>query len=181
MRYNKYSSEAILLSRKNYSEADRILVVFTKGYGKLVLLAKGIRKPKSRKRGALEIFSRVKFSANKTKTFDLMTEVEIIDSFAKIRSNLKRVALAYYFVEVVNKITKEEEKNELLYNLLCGYLSKLQYASKLKELRFSFLYQLLVLMGYWPLGKRMDNPDKTIEYVLERRINSLKVGISVLH
>jgi len=63
VKQKTYSSEGIILSRKNYGEADRILTVFSKNYGKVTLLAKGIRKLISKKRGHLEIFSEVKFSA----------------------------------------------------------------------------------------------------------------------
>ena len=76
MKQRSYSSDGIILSRKNYGEADRILIVLSKNFGKLSLLAKGIRKIKSKKRGHLEIFSKIKFSAVKGHGFDLMTEAD---------------------------------------------------------------------------------------------------------
>ena len=78
------------MARQNYSEADRILKLFTKHYGKVSIIAKGVRKPKSRKRGSLEVFGHIKFAASRGKNLDLMTEVEIIDSFELVRKSLKR-------------------------------------------------------------------------------------------
>src|SRR3990170_878312 len=105
MKLHSYSSEGIVLARRNYGEADRILSVYTKNHGRVSLMAKGIRRPKSRKRGHLEIFSHVRFQAATGRGIDLMTEVEVIDDFKEIRRSLKKVSLAYYFCEVIGKIT----------------------------------------------------------------------------
>ena len=128
------------MARRNYSEADRILVVYSKYYGKLSLLAKGVRKPKSRKRGALEVFTHIKFAAARGKNLDIITEVEIIDAFDTVRNDLKKVSLAYYFMEVIDKITREQEKNETLFKLILTYLKKLQFTKSLKKLRADFIY-----------------------------------------
>ncbi|MDP2672979.1 MAG: DNA repair protein RecO, partial [Nanoarchaeota archaeon] len=135
MKLRNYSSEGIILSRKNYSEADRILVVFSKNYGKLSLLAKGVRKLKSKKRGHLEIFSHIKFSAVKTNAIDIMTEVETINTFSKVRVNLNKISLAYYFCEVVIKTTREDEIKNNIFNLLVNFLKRLANETKLKKLR----------------------------------------------
>jgi len=123
VRAKKFTSEGIVISRKNYSEADRILVIYTNDYGKLFVMAKGVRKLKSKKRGHLEVFSHIKFSASKGSGIDVMTEVESINDFHKIKKDLKKVALAYYFMEVVFKLTSQEEKNKELFRLILNYLA----------------------------------------------------------
>jgi DNA repair protein RecO (recombination protein O) len=180
MKLRSYSSEGIILSRKNYGEADRILVVFTKSYGKLSLLCKGIRKIKSKKRGHLEIFSEIKFSAVEGKGFDIMTEAETINDFSGVRINLNKISLAYYFCEVVNKITHEDNTQSLVFNHLSSALSDLEYETELKKLRLKFIYDLLTEMGYWPAGKKLLDADIVLDDVLERKINSIRVGKKVL-
>lgn len=180
MKLRTYSSEGIILSRKNYGEADRILVILTKNYGKVSLLAKGIRKLQSRKRGHLEIFSQIKFSAVNGKGFDLMTEAGTLNTFSKIRLNLNKVTLAYYFCEVINKITREGERQSSVYDLLTTVLEQLETAKNLKILRKDFIFKLLIELGYWPKDKNMINHDIELEEVLERKINSLRVGKKVL-
>src|SRR3972149_254097 len=118
MRLRSYSSEAIVLARRNWGEADRILVIYSKSFGKKRLLAKGVRRPKSRKRGHIEVFSNLKFSASRGKGLDLMTEAEIIENFSIIRKDLKKVAVAYFLMETVGRITHDEEKNERLFELM---------------------------------------------------------------
>lgn len=180
MKLRTYSSEGIILSRKNYSEADRILTIFSKTYGKVTLLAKGIRKLISKKRGHLEIFSKVKFSAVNGKGFDILTEAITLNNFTNLRLNLNKVTLAYYFCEVVNKITREGEKQPTVYGLLTTALEQLETAKNLKILRKEFINNLLINLGYWPKDKKMIDHDIELEEVLERKINSVRVGKKML-
>lgn len=180
MRGKRYSSEGIVLARRSYSEADRILVVYSKNYGKVSLMAKGVRKPKSRKRGSLEVFSHIKFSAARGRNLDIIEEAEIIDSFQTIRKNLKKVAVAYYFMEVVGRVTREDKKNEKFFALILKNLQNLKTTKSLRKLREEFIFQTLVLLGFWPKGRIMDNPDKILENVVEREINSIRVGKKLL-
>jgi len=180
MHPKHYSSEGIVLARRNYGEADRILVVFSKAFGKISLIAKAVRYPKSRKRGAIEIFSHIKFAAIRGKNLDLITEAEIIDTFNLIRRDLKRASLAYFFMETVGRTLHEGEQNMEIYKLLIEYLNKLKIAKMLKRLRLDFILKLLTLEGFWPQGKIMKNPDNSLEEVIEREMNSYRVGKRLL-
>jgi DNA repair protein RecO (recombination protein O) len=172
----KFSSEGIVLKRINFSEADRIIDLYSKDFGKISLLAKGVRKPKSRKRGSLEIFTYLKFQAARGKGLDFLEECEIIDTYSEIRKNLNKVTLAYYFMEVLSKLIYGSEKNEELFHLILKYFNVLKSTKGLKELRISFIYDLLTLFGFWPKGKIMSNPDEVLEEVIERKLNSVRIG-----
>src|SRR4051812_22198826 len=100
-RFKSYSDIGILIARKNYSEGDRILVLFTKNFGRVTVIAKGVRKLKSRKRGHIEIFSLIKFQAVTGKSMDILTEAEVINDYEEIRSDLTKVSVAYFLVEIV--------------------------------------------------------------------------------
>lgn len=176
MRARTYSSEGIVLARRNYGEADRILVVFSKDQGKLSLMAKGVRKPSSRKRGHIEVFSHLQFSAARGKSLDIIIEAEMIDAFSSIRKDLKKVSVAYFFVETVGRLTREDEKNQSVFNLLLYYLNRLKKSKSLKLLRDEFTVEILTLLGFWPRGKHMDNPDTVLEEVAERQFSSIRVG-----
>lgn len=180
MKPRNYSTEAIILAVKDYSEADRILVVFSKDYGKLSLIAKGVRKTNSKKRGHLEVFNLIKFSATKTKGLDIIVEAEIIKSYSKIRKDLKKVSLGYYFCEVLGKSTKEEEVHRQTFDLLEAYFTKLEKQKMLKNLRINFVSDLLVNLGYWPKDKKIIDVDRVLEEVIERQINSYRVGKKIL-
>lgn len=176
MKPHSYTSEGIVLGRRDFGEADRILILYTKNFGRVSLIAKGVRRPKSRKRGHIEVFNLVKFQAVTGRGIDLMTEAEVVDDFKEIRKSLKKVSLAYYFSEVIGRITHEQEANVELFNLILGYLDELKTAKELRKLREDFLNELLVLMGYWPSGRKLEDPDEKLEEVIERQIYSKRVG-----
>lgn len=176
MKPRSYTSQGIVLARRNFGEADRILVVYSKNFGRLSLVAKGIRRPKSRKRGHLEVFSLVNFQAVSGRGLDIMTEAELIDDFSEVRKSLNKISLAYYFAEVIGRITHEGEANVELFNLIIKYLNKLKITNGLKNLRMKFIQELLALMGYWPVGREMSDPDHELEEIIERQVASYRVG-----
>lgn len=180
MKPHSYSDEGVVLARRNFGEADRILVVYSKNHGRISLIAKAVRRPESRKRGHIEIFSRVAFQAATGKGLDLMTEAEVVDSFKDIRKNLKRVSLAYYFCEVIGKITHDGESNFEVYNLLAESLEILKTAKELKNLRLNFVLSLLTMLGFWPKGRLLIDPDQKLEEVIERQLTSVRVGKMML-
>ena len=171
-----YTSEGIVLTRRNFWEADRIVSIYSKDNGRISLIAKGVRKPKSRKRGHIEVFNLIKFQAVLGHGLDIMTEAEVINDFKSVRNSLKKISLAYYFMEVVGRITHEGEPNIELFNLIVSSLTKLQTAKELKNSALEFLQNILTLFGYWPKGLTIPNLDEKLEEVIERRILSERVG-----
>lgn len=175
-----YASEGIVIARRNYSESDRIIVVFTKDYGRVSLLAKSVRLPKSRKRGHVEVFSYIKFLASSGSGLDYLTEVETVDTFGTSRKDLSRVSLLYYFSEVIGKVTREHEKNEQLFDLILSYFEGIKDESKLKSMKKSFIKDVLTCLGYWPEGRSLPNPEDLLSEVSEREMLSERVGRRVL-
>ena len=54
MKPRSYTSEGVVLARRHFGEADRILVLYTKNFGRISLIAKGVRRPKAGKGGILK-------------------------------------------------------------------------------------------------------------------------------
>lgn len=176
MNLRSYSDEGIILARRNYGEADRILSIYTRNHGRMAYLAKGVRRSNSKKRGHLEVFSRISFQASRGKGLDLITEVETLENFNSIRQNLKRVSLAYYLLEVVGRMTREAEPHPGLFNLLLTYLRRLKVEKELKQLRLNFVLELLTLLGFWPKDRPLLDPDAKLAEVIERQVFSVRVG-----
>ena len=175
-----YSDEGIVLARRNFGEADRILSIYSKNHGRISAIAKGIRKVTSKKRGHLEVFSYINFQITNGHGIGILTEVETLNSFELVRKELKKVSLAYFFCEVIGKITHEHERNDGIFELILNYLEKLQFETRLRTFRFNFILELLIITGFWPKGKKLFNPDEKLEEVVERSINSIRVGRKVL-
>lgn len=172
-----YRTEGVILKRTNFGEADKLLTLFSKHFGKIRLLAKGIRKPKSRKGGNLELFNWVKIYVAKGRNLDLVTEVEVVKPFRKWRKDLSRVAIAYHLAELVDRLTAEEAKSREVFDLLVLSLEKLGTEEDLEKLRSDFEVRLLEELGFWPRGKSAQQVDLQayIEKLIEKRLNSRKI------
>jgi len=171
-----YKSEGVVLKRNNFGEADKIVTVFSKHYGKVSLLAKGIRRMTSRKRGNLEVFNQVTFFAVKGKGMDIVTETELVQSFSDWRKDLKKVAVAYELCEMVDKLTVEGSEQEEVYELLVNYLENLGNALDANQNFFisSFGINLIKLLGFWPKEKAIPVNFSVTSYVEELIEKELK-------
>lgn len=171
-----YKTVGIVLNQVNFSEADRLLTIFTRDFGRLRLLAKSVRKLTSRKRGHLELFSQVKIVCAKGKNLDLITEAETVNNFSALRQNLNRVRIAYLLCELVNDLTAENQEHEDVYNLLLLYLTQLNSPGAPKDLILNFEKSLLELLGFG-LPSKVDRSslESHISSITEKPLNSKKI------
>ncbi|MCJ7828044.1 DNA repair protein RecO [Patescibacteria group bacterium] len=120
-----YKAEAIVLGGFNLGETDRILTLFTRRYGKVKVVAKGVRRIISRKAGSLDDFSWVWLVLARGKSLDIITEVELLKGKRDWRDNLIRVGLAYYLTEIVDRMTAERQPHEFVFEALVHNLNRL--------------------------------------------------------
>jgi len=117
-----FRCEAIVLRRVNFGEADRMLTLFSKEYGKIRALAKGARKPQTRKTGHVELFMRTNFLIARGKNIDIVTQAEMIEAYPKLRGDLLRTTYASYVVELIDQFTGEGDRDLTKYQLLAEAL-----------------------------------------------------------
>ena len=134
------STEGIILKRINFSEADRILTVLTIDNGQVSMLAKGVRKSKSKLAGGLEIFSVSDINYIDGKS-DLKTIVSsrLKVHFKNIVSNIERTMAAYDFMKIIESFSKHTETTEY-YKLLKNGLTALNDDSVAVELTEAWFY-----------------------------------------
>ncbi|MEX1171566.1 MAG: DNA repair protein RecO [Chloroflexota bacterium] len=114
----RYTTEAIVLSRFDLGEADRVLTLMTPGGGKLKAIAKGVRRPTSRLGGSLEPFAELTIALARGRTFDVVTQVSVGHAWLNLRDDLESTATAWYLAELADRSLEERHAAELLYALL---------------------------------------------------------------
>lgn len=114
----RYSTDAIVLSRFDYGEADRILTLITPTGGKLKAIAKGIRRPTSRIGGSLEPFAELNVLLARGRTFDVVTQVSVGHAWLNLRDSLEGAATAWYLAELADRSLEERHAAEPVYALL---------------------------------------------------------------
>ena len=83
-----YKEEAIVLRSMAYGEADQDLTLFTRGTGKVAAIAKGVRKPSSRLRGAVQLFSHSHLVIYSGKNLDTISQGDADENFSFIEQDL---------------------------------------------------------------------------------------------
>lgn len=113
-----YSIEAIILKRTDIGEADRILTLFTPARGKMRAVAKGIRRPVSKKAGHLELLDRSQLQIALGRNLDIITQAEGRENFLHLRSELWHMTCGFYFVELVDRFVEDSTPHLDIYTLL---------------------------------------------------------------
>jgi DNA repair protein RecO (recombination protein O) len=114
----RYTTDAIVLSRFDLGEADRVLTLITPAGGKLKAIAKGIRRPTSRIGGSLEPFAELTVALARGRTFDVVTQVSVGHAWLRLRDDLESTATAWYLAELADRSLEERHAAEPLYALL---------------------------------------------------------------
>mgnify|MGYP000745639596 FL=1 len=100
----QYLERAVVLRTYKLGEADRIVVLMTEGHGKVRAVAKGIRKTKSKIGARLEPMSHVEILLYKGRELDVVNQVELISSSAKLHHDLDRLTQGISMLEAVDYI-----------------------------------------------------------------------------
>jgi len=147
-RERTYRTEAIVLRRKDFGEADRLLTLFTPEEGKIRVLAKGIRKPRSRKAGHLELYTRSNLLLAKGRDMDIITQAATVEAYRPMREDLLRSTYGSYCIELLDRFTPDEAENKPLYDLLAEALGWLSQTNDLALVTRYYELQLLGMSGY---------------------------------
>ena len=144
-----YRSKGIVLRSIRYGEADRILDLYTQDVGLVSVIAKGIRRTKSRFGGRLEPLSCVDFLAYEGRTLDTVTQVEVLRSFHGVRENLKSLEAAGGMVANVRAFSGGDEADRRVFNLLYHALDALDARTRdTMSFEAAFSLKLSILAGY---------------------------------
>jgi DNA repair protein RecO (recombination protein O) len=141
----------IILSRTDYGEADRIITVLTPDRGKLRLMARGVRKVKSKLAGGIELFSTSHITYIEGRgEIGTLVSTRLIRHYGGIIRDIERVQLGYELIKQLNRAT-EDEPEPAYYELLEQAFAALDDPSiNLRLIRLAFEARLLRLSGHAP-------------------------------
>lgn len=148
---NQHRTTAIILTRVNYGESDRIITVLTPDVGKLSLMAKGVRKIKSKLAGGIELFSVSEISYVPGKGgLNTLVSSRLLRHYGSIVADINRTMLGYELIKLLHELT-EEEPEKAYYELIELIFASLDQPSMSIELiRVWVSAQLLRLAGHTP-------------------------------
>jgi DNA repair protein RecO (recombination protein O) len=96
------------------------------------------------------LFHRANLFLARGRDFDIVTQAETVESFARLRDDLVRSAAASYVVELLDRLTPEEEENPAAYRLIVRTLEELCGEGGAALTLRCYDLKLLEVMGYRP-------------------------------
>ncbi len=144
-------TQGVVLRHTNIKESDRMLTVFSPSHGKLSVLAKGCRKPKSRFLSISQPFCYGDIVLKQYRDIYILTQAEVINSYFDLRSDLERLSLASYLLHITEDAISSGDDNPQLFTLLLKALSLMSFGQS-NPLDIVLIYELKLLdcLGYRP-------------------------------
>ena len=144
-------TDAVVLRSMSYRETSRIVTLFTRAKGKVAVLAKGARLPKSRFGSTVQpmAYMQAVFYYKSTRGLQTLSESAHVQVFNRIGQDLGKLALGLRMVELVQALMQEEEQNTRVFELLVHTLQQLDAAeARAENLLPFFQMRLAEALGF---------------------------------
>jgi len=146
----EYQTQAVIIKKTKLGEADRILTLYTPDRGKIEAVAKGVRRPKSKMAGHLELLTHSQVRFARGRNLDTIIGSQTIDSFLNMKNDLWLSSCGLYTAELVNQFTVEHLAIPRLFELFLETLQRIARADSPDLTLRYFELHLLELVGYRP-------------------------------
>jgi len=170
-------TEAIVLATRDYGEADKIVILFTREHGKIGSIARNAKKSRKRFGGSLEVFARLRLQIVLKEGLSRLEGSDLITVYPHIRENLAKIGYAGYACELVDRLLPEAQPNTRMYRLLASYLEYLDSNPALADDRRFFEVNLLNILGYRIPLENCRQCGAALDAAAEMRCQPLNGGI----
>ncbi|HUB93083.1 MAG TPA: DNA repair protein RecO [Verrucomicrobiae bacterium] len=151
MNAPQHVTDAIVLTRTDYGEADRILTLLTPTYGKVRLMAKGVRRVRSKLAGSIELFSVTNVTFVKGRgDIGTLVSARLQTYYGRIVQNIDRTMLGYELIKQLHKVTEDELESDYFQLLEQAFIALDDPTISCDLIRVWFSAQLLRLSGHTP-------------------------------
>lgn len=165
--FSRYKTEAIPLLKREKGEADRRITFFSRQFGRIEVVGRGIRKIDSKLRSGVPPFSLSRIEFIQGRYFKILTFAQRDESFEGLKNNLPRLRIAYKMRDFLLDLVTEPQKDSRTWSFLLRSLRRLGEIEPsqplLKTLYFTFAWRLLSLLGYGPRLRRCLSCGKKVE------------------
>lgn len=176
---NVTRTQAIVLRRTNYGEADRIIQLLTPD-GKISAMVKGARREKSRLSGGIELFAICDVVINEGRgDLGVVTSARLVKFYKDIMTDYDRMQFAYLAIKLVSGASEMVQEPEW-YEVLSGTLEALGTLQIPLELIQTWFYlRYALLMGYG-LSLQLDSSGKKLLPELRYHYDSTEQGLIIV-
>lgn len=183
-----FKTEGIIIKRKNFGEADKIITILTKHYGKIYVKASGVRKISSRRSSHVELLNYSLLSLYRGQAYPILSEAQTINDFFYLKNDLQKITIAFHLCELVDSLCPDNQEQEKVFDLLFIALMRLSKQvnspSQMDSLDNSnqlsrpysvkqFEIDLLIILGYLDQSEQRSlDTHLYIENIIERKLKT---------
>jgi DNA repair protein recO len=151
-------TNCIVLKKKEIKEADLLVMLFSKDFGKIMATAYGIRKSKKRDIVSLNPLNEIEITLLQKNNYYVVKDVEIIKNFKNILKNIEKLEIALYILDSIDKIYYMTEENGDFFDKLVEILSFIDALPYLKKgykyyVVLSFLRRVMIEHGIYDINE----------------------------
>ena len=146
-------AEAVVLKTLNHGDTSKIITLYSREIGRLKLIAKGVRSPKSKAAGLFQPTRHLQviYYKKSTSNLQMFKSGELINGFFGLEDDFDRLTMAQVLVELLDRSVEDEEHQAHIFNLLVSTLSRLsQRETSAAEVYWLFHIHLLRELGFRP-------------------------------
>lgn len=147
-----HKAEAIVLNKFDFRETSIIANFYTREYGKISGILKGIRKEAKKFASTVEPFSHneIVFYKKRNTNLHLVSQCDLRDNFDGIRTNILKIGTGSMISELINMVCLEDDQNESIFNLAVLSLKELEKNIDSDKIMMIFKIKTLALSGFKP-------------------------------
>lgn len=145
-------TEAIVLKKYDFRETSLIVNFYTRDFGKISAVLKGVRQEPAKFASSLESFSfnEIVFYSKRNSSVHLVSQCDIRDNFDKVRQNISKISVASIMMELIDAVMPQEDKNEEVFGLAIAALKELETNDNAEKIMRIFKIKILSLSGFKP-------------------------------
>lgn len=174
-------TEGIVLKKYDYGEADRIIVVFTKDYGKISSIVKGIRKSRRREGASTDILTISDFIFFEKNDKIYISSSEMKKNYIQVSEDSFKTAVLFYILRILDIFTQEKEKNVKVYETVLKLIDYIEREKEQEKILVSVTYFILRVLKIEGVVYEIDGEGSYLNlnelfFESERSLNSIKVS-----
>lgn len=145
----QYQAEAIVVAVRDWGDADKIVTLFSREYGKIIAFANGARRPKSPLASGMQLFTHVEVTLAPGKNSDSVKQCEIKHAFRKLQEDFVCLAYGAFIAELTAELSPERQPEPQIFDLLLEVLQIITLRNP-RMVALAWAWQLLAIAGYYP-------------------------------
>ncbi len=167
----KLKTQGIVLKKNELLNLDNLITIFTKDLGKIVAIAKGIKKLNSRRAPHIQTGNLVDLILYNKNDRYYIQESSITSGFSKLKKDAKKISMIYYFFLILDKLLPENSNEEEIYKNTLNFLIKLSNIQKIdNRLIENSLNRVLSKLGFIRSHKTLKELHSLVEELLGKKI-----------